>query len=550
MHDDRYYVTTAIPYVNASPHIGHATLLILADILARHARLRGADARFLTGTDDNSLKNVQAAETEGLPVRALVDRNAARFRALREPLALSFDDFIRTSGEPQHAAGARKLWLACARAGDIDKRAYRGLYCVGCEQFYGEDELVNGRCPVHHTPPELVEEENYFFRLSRYADRLLDLIASERLRILPQTRRNEVLQFIRGGLEDFSISRSQARARGWGIPVPDDPAQVMYVWWDALTNYITALDYADDGPLYRRYWLENPRRVHVIGKDLLRFHAVYWPAMLLSAGEPPPTLICAHEFLTVGGEKISKSLGNSIDPVALVERFGVDALRFWIPRELPRTEDTVFTPERLVARYNTDLANDLGNLLNRTVSMIGRYAGGVVPASGDALTADLDLIGIAERLPARVHAALEDFDFRAALAAIWELVVRANRYVEETAPWTLAREANGGDAAARRRLDTVLYTLAESLRLLSHHLAPFLPVASDRIAAQLNIPPDAVAGPWPETVQWGGLAPGTRVAPPRPIFPKIELAVEGEQSGAGVGVAAGGLRATKPASAG
>ena len=533
MNDARYYVTTSIPYVNSRPHIGFALEAVQADVLARFRRQCGDDTRFLTGTDDNSLTNVLAAEAEGLPVEELVARNAAHFAALRDPLALSYDTFWRTSAEPKHAAGAEKLWRACDRAGDIYRRPYRGLYCVRCERFYGEGELVAGLCPVHRRLPDLVEEENYFFRLSRYAGDLTELIASARLRIIPQSRRTETLRFIEGGLEDFSISRSQARARGWGIPVPGDRSQVMYVWWDALTNYITALDYADDGALYRRYWREGSQRVHVIGKDLLRFHAVYWPAMLLSAGEPPPTLICAHEFLTVGGEKISKSLGNSIDPVALVERFGVDALRFWIPRELPRTEDTVFTPERLVARYNTDLANDLGNLLHRTVSMIGRYAGGVVPAPGGPLTADLDLIGIAERLPARVHAALEDFDFRAVLAAIWELVVRANRYVEETAPWTLARRANGEDAEARRRLDTVLYTLAESLRLLARHLAPFLPSAGERIAAQLGLAPDAVAGPWPEPVRWGGLAPGTRVAPPRPIFPKIELAAEEGQSGPG-----------------
>ncbi len=533
MNDHRYYVTTAIPYVNASPHIGHATLLILTDVLARYHRQRGDDTRFLTGTDDNSLTNVLAAEAEGLPVKELVDRNAAQFAALRRPLALSFDDFIRTSADPRHAAGARRLWAACDRAGDIYTRAYRGLYCVRCERFYSKDELTDGLCPVHRRALELVEEKNYFFRLSRYAGELIALIESERLRILPGTRRNEVLRFIRGGLEDFSISRSQARARGWGIPVPGDPTQVMYVWWDALTNYITALDYADDGALYRRYWRDAGQRVHVIGKDLLRFHAIYWPAMLLSAGEPPPTLICAHEFLTVEGEKISKSLGNSIDPVVIARRFGIDALRYWLLRELPRTEDADFTPERLVARYNTDLANDLGNLLNRTVSMIGRYAGGVVPEPGAVLTADLDLIGVAERLPARVHAALEDFDFRAALAALWELVVRANRYVEETAPWVLARRANGGDTDARRRLDTVLYTLAESLRLLAHHLAPFLPVASDRIAAQLGIPPDDGRRGWPQTVQWGNLALDTRVAAPRPIFPKIEPAVEGGQSGPG-----------------
>ncbi len=520
MTERRYYVTTSIPYVNARPHVGHALELVQADTLARYHRQRGDDTRALTGTDDNALKNVQAAEAEGVPTQELVDRNAAAFAALRDPLALSFDDFIRTSGNPRHTAGVQELWAACERAGDIYKRAYRGLYCVGCERFYKEEELVDGLCPIHRRPPEPVAEENYFFRLSRYQDQLSDLIGSDRLRIEPRTRRNETLRFIRDGLEDFSISRTQARARGWGIPVPGDPAQVMYVWFDALGNYITALDYATGGALYRRYWLENPHRVHVIGKDIVRFHAVYWPAMLLSAGEPLPTTIYVHEFLTVEGAKISKSLGNAIDPVAIAGRYGANALRYWLLREMPRTEDGNFTEERLVARYNQDLANDLGNLLNRTVSMIARYREGVVPAPGRPLLSDLTVREIAAGLPDAVGAALDAFDFRAALAALWELVTRANGYIEVTAPWALAKSARGGDADAGGRLDTVLYTLAESLRLLAHHLAPFLPHAAGRMAAQLGLPADVV---WRASgAAWGGLPPGTRVAAPAPIFPRIE----------------------------
>lgn len=520
MNDQRYYITTSIPYVNARPHIGYALEAVQADTLARYHRRRGDDTRFLTGTDDNALKNVQAAEAVGMTPRDLVDRNAAHFRALREPLALSFDDFIRTSGEARHIAGVRKLWEACDRAGDIYQRAYRGLYCVGCEQFYTEDELVAGLCPIHHTRPDLVEEENYFFRLSRYGARLTSLIESGALRIVPETRRNEVLRFVRRGLEDFSISRSQARARGWGIAVPGNPAQVTYVWFDALGNYISALGYAEDGALYRRYWRENPQRIHVIGKDILRFHAVYWPAMLLSASEPLPSTIYVHEFLLVNGEKISKSLGNAIDPVAIVDRFGTDALRYWLLREMPRTEDGDFTIERLVARYDTDLADDLGNLLNRTVSMIGRYRDGVVPSPGPLSPDDLALARVAEGLPARIDVALDDFDFRAALAAIWELVTGANRYVEQSAPWTLARRAAAGDGTAGQRLDTVLYTLAESLRLLAWHLAPFLPSTGEGIAAQLGLALGGDGRGRGETARWGGLAPGTRVPPPRPIFPK------------------------------
>ncbi len=516
----RYYITTAIPYVNSKPHLGFALEVIQADVLARYHRQIGDDTRFQTGTDDNALKNVQAAEAEGLSTQMLVDRNAAAFAALRAPLDLSFDHFVRTSGNPQHATGAAKLWAACAAAGDIYKKSYAGLYCIGCEQFYNESELVNGLCPEHLRPPEPVSEENHFFRLSHYGAQLRALIASGELRIEPVGRRNEVLRFIEGGLQDFSISRSQTRARGWGISVPDDPQQVMYVWWDALINYITALDFATDGPLFARYWRDNPARVHVIGKGILRFHAIYWPAMLLSAGLPLPTTIYVHEYVTVEGQKISKSLGNAIDPVALIKRFGTDPLRYWLLRDVPRTEDGDFTIERLIARTNGDLANDLGNLLNRTVSMIGRWRGGIVPTIGAPEPPEQRLGQLAEGLPERIAAALDSFDFRTALAAIWELVGAGNRYVDEAAPWTLARHPD--DQTATARLDTILATLGETLRLLAIHLTPFLPATSAQMLAQLGVSePGATA--WPESHHWGNTLAGTCVATARPIIPRIEV---------------------------
>ena len=392
-----WYVTTAIPYVNAKPHIGFALEIILTDALARYHRLKGDDVRFLTGADENSLKNVQAAEKEGISTQALVDRNAAQFQALREPLNLSFDDFIRTSNDPRHLAGVRKLWEACAANGDIYKRPYQGLYCVGCEQFYTPDELVDGLCPEHLTPPDVVEEENYFFRLSRYGDRLYELIDSDQLRIVPQTRKNEALSFIRQGLEDFSISRSRARAKGWGIPVPGDPEQVIYVWFDALDNYITALGYADEGPLYQRYWAENQQRVHVIGKGILRFHTIYWPAMLLSAGVLPPSQVFVHGYVTIEGAKISKSLGNVIDPVEFAERYGTEGLRYYLLREIRATDDGDFSQERFIRTHNGDLADQLGNLLNRVVNMVTRYYDGVVPAPHASEEIDRQLVAIAER---------------------------------------------------------------------------------------------------------------------------------------------------------
>jgi methionyl-tRNA synthetase len=516
----RCYITTAIPYVNARPHLGFALEVVEADAVARYRRLRGDVVRFQTGTDDNALKNVQAAEAEGIPTAQLVDRNAAAFAALREPLDLSFDDFIRTSGNPRHAAGAARLWELCEAAGDIYRQAYTGLYCVGCEQFYSEDELVDGLCPEHLRAPELVSEENHFFRLSRYADQLRELIASGELRIVPESRRNEVLRFIGRGLHDFSISRSQARARGWGIPVPGDPTQVMYVWWDALINYITALDFAADGAEYARFWRENPHRTHVIGKGILRFHAVYWPAMLLSAGLPLPTTIFVHEYLTVEGRKISKSLGNAVDPGELVARFGTDVVRHWLLREVPRGEDADFTVERLIGRANADLANGLGNLLNRTVSMIRRWRAGVIPSPGAEEATERAVRALAEALPERVDRALGDFDFRVALGAIWELVAAANRYVDETAPWTLAKRASGGEEAAAARLDTVLWTLAESLRLLAVVLAPFLPGTSGRMRAQLGVVGEM--GCWDEEARWDGLVAWGEVGEAVPIFPRIE----------------------------
>lgn len=518
----RWFVTTAIPYVNANPHIGFALEIILTDALARYHRLKGEDVWFLTGTDENSLKNAQAAEREGVPTQQLVDRNAARFHALREALNISFDDFIRTSVEQRHIDGVRKLWEACQAAGDIYTRPYTGLYCVGCEQFYTESELIDGLCPEHHTRPELVEEVNYFFRLSRYADQLIKLIESDQLRIVPQTRKNEVLSFVRRGLTDFSVSRSRARARDWGIAVPSDDDQVMYVWFDALGNYITALGYADDDPRYEHYWVNNPSRVHVIGKGILRFHAVYWPAMLLSAGVPLPTTVFVHGYVTVNGEKMSKSIGNVVDPVELAAQYGVDAVRYYLLREVPATEDGSFTLERFIRAYNADLADQLGNLLNRSISMIGRYYGGVTPAPGEPDEIDRRVIAVAESLPARLDAAIADYDPQAALAAIWELVSVANKYVVEAEPWTLAKQRKAEpDGPAERRLATVLYTLAEALRLIAYYCQPFLPTTATGVTRQLGLA-EVAPGAWERATTWGQYPAGTAVQPAAVLFPKFD----------------------------
>jgi methionyl-tRNA synthetase len=491
------YITTTIPYVNARPHLGFALELVQADVLARHHRDIKDQVRFQAGTDDNALKNVLAAQAAGVGVREFVDANAAAFTGLAQPLSLSVDDLIRTSSDPRHRAGVERLWRACAASGDLYRRHYEGLYCVGCEQFYTEAELAGGRCPDHGTVPDLVSEENWFFRLSRYAGQLRDLIAGGAIRVEPAERRNEVLALIAGGLEDFSVSRGTGRARGWGIPVPGDPGQVIYVWWDALSNYLTALDYADGGENLRRWWAGGSRRVHLLGKGVLRFHAVYWPAMLLSAGEAVPTDIVVHGYLTENGRKISKSSGATVDPYDLVGKYGTDAVRWWLLREVPRGADADFTVDRLIARANDELANGFGNLVNRVVSMIHRYRDGRVPVTSASAPGAGALDAAVRNAPSLVAGALEDFDFRRATEAAWRIADEANRYVNRARPWRLAK---AGDHA---ELDAVLSALLRACQAIGQRLAPFLPDAAARITRQCA--PDGA-----------GLLPA-----PSPLLPRI-----------------------------
>ena len=517
-----YYITTSIPYVNGAPHIGHALEYVQCDALARFHRLIGDDTRYQTGTDDNSLTNLQAADKVGVPVQELVSRNGDRFQALRDPLGLSTDGFIRTGSDPLHFPGAQKLWRAMDAAGDIYTREYQGLYCVRCERFYKPEELVDGLCPIHGTEPDKVDEVNYFFRLSRYGDQLRELIESNTFLIQPDHRREEILSFIASGLEDISISRSAERSRGWGVPVPNDDSQIMYVWVDALSNYITALDYADNGPDFTRYWLDSPNRVHVVGKDIIRFHAVYWPAFLLSAQVPIPTTLNVHEFIQIDGEKISKSKGNSVNPFDLVDDYGVDAVRFWFLREMPRNSDGNFSHDRLIERYNQDLANDLGNLINRSVSMLHRYRGGIVPSVGSVADGESPLARVGEGLSERVQAALDAFDFRQAIAAAWELVTAANKYIDDTKPWELAKAAKNGDDTANDRLDVVLADLMETIRLLAIHLAPFIPDGAARIATQAGFTLDETTADGVLSRNWTAALAGQEVPKASPIFPRIE----------------------------
>ncbi|MBV2354146.1 methionine--tRNA ligase [Streptomyces sp. J2-1] len=489
MDTSRHYLTTTIPYVNARPHLGFALELVQADALARHHRLRGREVRLVSGTDDNSLKNVLAAEAAGTDVQAFVDGNAAAFAALAGPLSLSLDDFVRTSGAPRHRAGVEELWRRCAASGDLYRRAYEGLYCVGCEQFYSPAELDGGCCPEHGTEPQRVAEENWFFRLSRYADRLRELIGSGALRVEPATRRNEVLALIDGGLRDFSVSRSRERARGWGIPVPGDPTQVVYVWWDALGSYVTGLGFGTEGPAFEHWWASPGRRTHLLGKGVLRFHAVYWPALLLSAGLPLPTDLLVHGYLTVDGRKIGKSAGNGVDPTALVAAYGTDAVRWWLLREVPRSGDTDFSVDRLVDRADADFAGGVGNLVHRVVTALHRFRGGVVPSGPSCLEAPAAVGALAEGCGAvsrLVDEALAAYDFRRALGAVWAVVEEANRCVDAARPWELARAERAGDAGAGARLDHVLRALVAACGVLAEELRPFVPDAAERIRERLT----------------------------------------------------------------
>lgn len=475
MTNNTHYISTSIPYVNSDPHVGFALELVLADAVARQGRLSGHEVLLQGGTDDNSLKNVRAAEAAGVGVAELVRANAGRFRDLSTALGVEFNEFVRTGSDERHRQAVRKLWSACSDAGDLYKRSYEGLYCVGCEQYYAESELEGGCCPEHGTKPETVREENWFFRLSRYGDFLCGEIETGGIEIVPASRRNEVLSFLKGGLEDICVSRSAERARGWGIPVPDDEGEVIYVWFDALANYITGAGYGTDDQAFRDNWTEAGSRSHVIGKGITRFHAVYWPATLKSAGLSLPTRILVHGYLTVDGRKIGKSNGNGVDPFALVDRYGADALRWYLLRHVRSTEDADFSEAKLVAAHDGELADQLGNLVNRTLAVLRRKGGGV-PAHPGGHT---DFWHEGQRLRERIDDAITSFAIHEAAEAIYGYVGAANRYIVQTAPWSLIKRTD--DPPAATEADRVLAELFDAFLVVAEALAPLLPAASTRL---------------------------------------------------------------------
>ena len=467
MNNKKNLITTAIDYVNASPHLGHALEKISADVIARYNRLKGDEVLFLAGTDENSLKNVRAAEKQGIAVNELVDKYAAEFLALKSALNLSFDDFIRTT-EKRHVLGTQKLWLACQH--DIFKKSYEGPYCVDCEKFYKERELINGLCPEHKTKPELISEENYFFRLSKYTEQLKEIIEQDKIKIIPETRKNEILSFINQGLEDICFSRSKERARGWGIDVPDDNSQKIWVWFDALSNYINALGYADNSEKFHKWWQENKNKLHIVGKDILRFHAIYWPAILMSAGLNLPDEIFSHGFIATDGEKMSKSLGNVINPLELVKKYDPDAIRYFLLAEFPSSEDGDFSYKKFENRYNGDLANGIGNLFERVFTMAIDY--GFKYASGDNKI-DEKIKDLEEKTSVIYSDKMDNYKLYEALTSVFSFAKRLDQYINVTEPWRLIRDKNP-------EAEKVLTTLIFGMEKIIDWLKPFMPLKIEK----------------------------------------------------------------------
>ncbi|MEX2588425.1 MAG: methionine--tRNA ligase [Actinomycetota bacterium] len=512
---DTFYITTPIYYVNDVPHIGHAYTTVAADFVARYHRMAGEDVFFLTGTDEHGQKIAQAAEANNVDPQAWCDAMIPRWKQVWDRLEISYDDFIRTT-EPRHTEPVQELVKRLYDQGDIYLDTYRGPYCVACEAFYQAGEITDDLCPVHERPVQWLEEQNYFFRLSAYADRLLELYEQHPEFVQPDIRLAEVASFVKAGLQDLSISRTSF---AWGVPIPWDPKHVMYVWIDALQNYTTAAGYLNDPQRFGRTW---PADVHLIGKDILRQHAIIWPAVLMAAGLDLPNTVFAHGFLTVGGKKMSKTNLTGIAPELLLDTFGSDGYRYHFLREGTFGHDASFSWEAMVARYNADLANDLGNLVSRSLAMTTNYFDAVIPKPGEDTEAEVKLRETAAEAGRRLDDGVRNLDLAGALSAVFELVRATNHYIDDTTPWALAKQPDQRD-----RLATVLHTVCEAIRQISLLISPAMPAASRRIREQLGI--DLVDDrPLAQSLPAGRSLVGTTIDRGKSIFPRIDPADNGE----------------------
>ena len=506
-----FYITTPIFYPSDKLHIGHAYCTSVADTIARYKRLMDYDVLFLTGSDEHGQKIERKAKENGITPIAYVDKIVASFQQLWQKLNISNDDFIRTT-EERHRKVVQAIFQKIYDQGDIYKSAYEGWYCTPCETFWMERQLVDGKCPDCKRPVEVVKEESYFFRMGKYQDRLLAFIMDHPDFIQPLTRRNEMINFIKGGLEDLCVSRTTF---DWGIPVPFDPKHIVYVWFDALVNYITAAGYLDDRQKYEKFW---PADLHLVGKEIVRFHSIIWPTILMALGEPLPKQVYGHGWLIVEGDKMSKSKGNVVDPLALIEEFGPDAIRYFLLREINLGLDGNFSRQALINRINADLANDLGNLLHRTLTMIGRFNGGVIHALADKAAVDEELVVLCSETVASYQESMDKLDITTALKTVWILISRTNKYIDETAPWALAKQSEQAG-----RLDTVLYNLAETLRIVAILLSPAMPATAEKIWNQLGIATKLSDVRLSDgAAVFGGLVVGTKVNKPEQIFPRID----------------------------